>query len=44
MLMKVINFHFIFHLLEIKEEKLVEYTDGLVRELKRTSLIAAFGK
>ena len=30
--------------LEIKEEKLVEYTGGLVRELKRTSLIAAFGK
>ena len=28
--------------LEIKEEKLVEYTGGLVRELKRTSLIAAF--
>ena len=24
---------------KIKEEKLVEYTDGLVRELKRTSLI-----
>lgn len=30
--------------LEIKEEKLVEYTEGLVRELKRTSLIAAFSK
>ena len=30
--------------LEIKEEKLIEYTEGLVRELKRTSLIAAFGK
>jgi len=25
--------------IEIKEEKLVEYTEGLVRELKRTSLI-----
>ena len=30
--------------IEIKEEKLIEYTDGLVRELKRTSLIEAFGK
>ena len=29
---------------KIKEEKLVEYTDGLVRELKRTSLIAEFSK
>lgn len=31
-------------IIEIKEEKLVEYTDGLVRELKRTSFIAAFSK
>ena len=29
---------------KIKEEKLIEYTEGLVRELKRTSLIAAFSK
>ncbi len=29
---------------KIKEEKLIEYTDGLVRELKRTSLILAFSK
>ena len=29
---------------KIKEEKLIEYTDGLVRELKRTSLIAEFAK
>jgi hypothetical protein len=29
---------------KIKEEKLVEYTEGLVRELKRTSLIQAFSK
>lgn len=29
---------------KIKEEKLIEYTDGLVRELKRTSLIAEFSK
>lgn len=29
---------------KIKEEKLIEYTDGLVRELKRTSLIQAFSK
>jgi hypothetical protein len=29
---------------KIKEEKLIEYTDGLVRELKRTSLISEFSK
>ena len=29
---------------KIKEEKLIEYTDGLVRELKRTSIIQAFSK
>jgi len=29
---------------KIKEEKLAEYTEGLVRELKRTSLIAEFAK
>ena len=29
---------------EIKEEKLREYTDGLVKELKRTSLIMEFAK
>ena len=32
------------YLLEIKEEKLREFTDGLVRELKRTSLIMEFSK
>ena len=35
---------FLILILEIKEEKLVEYTEGLVKALKRTSLIAAFGK
>ncbi len=29
---------------KIKVEKLIEYTNGLVRELKRTSLIAEFSK
>jgi hypothetical protein len=29
-------------ILEIKEERLIEYTDGLVKELKRTSLIGEF--
>lgn len=44
MLMRVRNLSKIINpFLEIKEEKLIEYTDGLVRELKRTSLIAAFG-
>lgn len=31
-------------LTEIKEERLREYTDGLVKELSRTSLILEFSK
>jgi superfamily I DNA and/or RNA helicase len=29
---------------KIKEEKLIEYTQGLVRELKRTSFIKLFAE
>lgn len=43
--MKVrLNFPNFKSILEIKEEKLREYTDSLVRELKRTSLIGQFAR
>lgn len=41
-----VSFHCITHFfhLEIKEEKLEEYTQSLVKALKRTSLIKQFGQ
>jgi len=44
MLMKVLSISIMISFIEIKEEKLNEYTDGLVKELSRTSLIMEFAK
>ena len=39
-----VNYSFINQYIEIKEERLNEYTEGLVKELRRTNLIVEFTK